>query len=307
LIEELDGYISKVELIVRSYAELEVLIEDMLNELLFELNLRDGKKYIKLDCNCKAVFIGDVHGDFYTLLDILERTDAFNVLRNGGYIVFLGDYVDRGEEQIRTLALVALLKTSWRDRVVLLRGNHEPPPHLVPSPHDFPYRLIELFGPSNAEQLYTSLQKVFESLPLILYMPRRLVAFHGGPPVTRMLKYSNTEDILNVGKEDYEEVLWSDPSEDIENYEFNFIRGAGLLWGSKVTEEFLKKVDAKIVIRGHEPCEGYKLNHRGKVLTLFSMKGYYGNQRAGALIIDAKEFLEAEHVDEYIRKSIVLT
>lgn len=302
---ELERYISRIELVVRSHTEFKVLVEDLLNELLFELNLRNKKNYIKLDCNCKTLFIGDVHGDYYTLLSVLEKTSALEALRSGGYIVFLGDYIDRGDEQIRTLALVALLKTEWRDRVVLLRGNHEPLPHLMPSPHDFPFRLIESFGSSNAEELYATLQKVFEALPLILYMPKRLVALHGGPPVARLMRYSDPEDILSVDSNDYEDVLWSDPSEDVENYEFNFVRGAGVLWGPRVTDEFLKKTGVRVVVRGHEPCNGYKFNHGGKVLTLFSMKGYYGNRYAGALAVDTKELLD-NSISEYIRKNIVL-
>jgi protein phosphatase len=51
-------------------------------------------------------------------------------------------------------------------------------------------------------------------------------------------------------------------------------RGAGKLFGKNVTEEVLRKLNVKVLIRGHEPCEeGFKLNHDGKVLTLFSRKG----------------------------------
>jgi protein phosphatase len=302
---KLSNYASRVELITKSYQDFKTLIESLLNELLFELNLRDRKKHVKLNCNCDVLFIGDVHGDYYTLLAILEKANAFKILRNRGYIVFLGDYIDRGDEQIKTLALLALLKTEWRDRVILLRGNHEPPPHLIPSPHDFPLKLIESFGSSNAKELYSILQKVFEALPLILYMPKKLIALHGGPPVTRLLKHDNPEDIVNVSEEDYEEVLWSDPSEDVENYEFNYIRGAGLLWGFKVTEELLRKTSTKIIIRGHEPCDGYKFNHEEKVLTLFSMKGYYGNQYAGALLINTEKLLDS-NVERHIKEGIML-
>jgi protein phosphatase len=42
-------------------------------------------------------------------------------------------------------------------------------------------------------------------------------------------------------------------------------------------------LNVNVLIRGHEPsAEGYKNNHHGKVLTLFSRKGepYYNTQAA---------------------------
>jgi protein phosphatase len=42
-------------------------------------------------------------------------------------------------------------------------------------------------------------------------------------------------------------------------------------------------LNVKVLIRGHEPSEeGYKINHNGRVLTLFSRKGepYYNTQAA---------------------------
>ncbi len=301
-------YVSRVELVVRNYSEFRFLVEDMLNMLEFESRLRNGKRYIKLDCRCKVVFIGDVHGDYYTLLNIFEKIGALDILKNGGRIVFLGDYVDRGDEQIRTVAFIAMLKRDWGDRVVLLRGNHEPPPNLMPSPHDFPYRLVEAYGFANGEELYSVFQKVFASMPLVLYMPKRLVAFHGGPPVTRLLAYNNVDSILDVEEKDFEEVLWSDPSDDVEEYEFNFVRGAGLIWGEKVTDMLLKKLGVFLVVRGHEPCNGYMFKHRKKVLTLFSMKGYYGNSYAGALVVDSEKLLDLDSTQilSYVEKSIVV-
>jgi protein phosphatase len=43
-----------------------------------------------------------------------------------------------------------------------------------------------------------------------------------------------------------------------------------------------------VLIRGHEPSEeGYKINHNGKVLTLFSRKGEpYFNAQAAYLQLD---------------------
>lgn len=68
-------------------------------------------------------------------------------------------------------------------------------------------------------------------------------------------------------------MLWSDPDESGQGVSLS-PRGAGELFGKRVTEEVLEKVNAKILIRGHESsASGFKINHDGKVLTLFSRKG----------------------------------
>jgi len=53
-------------------------------------------------------------------------------------------------------------------------------------------------------------------------------------------------------------------------------------------------LNVKILIRGHEPSgEGFKLNHNGKVLTLFSRKGQpYNNEHGAYLQLSASETLE---------------
>ena len=79
--------------------------------------------------------------------------------------------------------------------------------------------------------------------------------------------------------------LWSDPDE-IEGEWAYSPRGAGKIYGKLVTDRVLKILNTKIIVRAHEPCNhGFKLNHDGKVLTLFSLKGYpYLNAEAAVLL-----------------------
>ncbi|MCJ2670379.1 MAG: metallophosphoesterase, partial [Candidatus Thermoplasmatota archaeon] len=71
----------------------------------------------------QAVIIGDTHGDLRTVISILSK--EFLPPEDKPYLVFLGDYVDRGPNQIATLNLISLLKVHFPDRVIMLRGNHE--------------------------------------------------------------------------------------------------------------------------------------------------------------------------------------
>ena len=67
------------------------------------------------------MIIGDIHGQFYDLLHILEKAGKLHKTN----FVFLGDYVDRGIHSIECLLLLYVLKMKHHKSISLLRGNHE--------------------------------------------------------------------------------------------------------------------------------------------------------------------------------------
>lgn len=76
--------------------------------------------------------VGDVHGALHTLRGLLRRaglTDAHGLWQGGSaHLVFLGDYMDRGEDGAGTVRLVRTLQRQARQsggRVDALLGNHE--------------------------------------------------------------------------------------------------------------------------------------------------------------------------------------
>lgn len=301
-VEQLFQYAKRVTLDSYEYRR---VLEEFTSILSFEAKHIQRNRVAILNHVKRILFVGDVHGDLETLYEVfVKRIDLYAHLREGGYVVFLGDYIDRGPHQLEALSLIALLKSEWRSQIITLRGNHEPPPWLPPYPHDYPQHLIVRFGREVGEQLYELSQRAFEYMPLMAYVPDSLLAVHGGPPILRVLKYSNIDDILMVDEDRIaiEDILWSDPIE--ENVEWiPSYRGAGKLWGYRVTEQTLSKLNIKLIIRAHEPCiAGYKLNHRDRVLTLFTMRGYYGNVNAAVALID----LTGDRWYDELRKHIVI-
>jgi len=75
------------------------------------------------------------------------------------------------------------------------------------------------------------------------------------------------------------------------------VRHARALFGEDVTRNFLEMLGVKVLIRGHEPApKGSKINHQGKVLTLFSRKGQpYFNSTAAYLQFDLSIKLQNAH------------
>lgn len=67
----------------------------------------------------KTYVIGDVHGCYEPLLDLLKLIDC-----SRGTLIFLGDYIDRGPDSKKIVSLVIQLKKEL-PRVITLLGNHE--------------------------------------------------------------------------------------------------------------------------------------------------------------------------------------
>lgn len=232
----------------------------------------------------KAVIIGDLHGDLQSLINIINDFPLDKWI-----YVALGDYVDRGEHQLETLYLLLKLKENFNDRVFLLRGNHESP--LTNFDYGFYIELIRKLGFYDADAFYEKLTELFANMPLAAVLNNTYFLVHGGLPKDRI----TLEEVAKLPKPDLTpsnyiafQMLWNDPSDEVQDYAPNYIRGPGTyLFGPSITEDFLGKNDLSIIIRGHEYVEeGYKWNHGNKVLTVFTSTAgpYVGTKPHVALV-----------------------
>ena len=72
----------------------------------------------------KVVIVGDIHGQFYDLVAMLRKLKGRNPDPNQK-ILFLGDYVDRGNYGPEVAAYLFCLKLKYPNDIFTLRGNHE--------------------------------------------------------------------------------------------------------------------------------------------------------------------------------------
>jgi len=237
----------------------------------------------------EAIIVGDVHGDLESLVHVLGDSNFMEQVRERKdvFLVFLGDYGDRGSYSAEVYYIALKLKRQFPRNVILMRGNHEGPEDLLPHPHDLPDQFRRRFG-SDGDAVYFSTQKLFGQLITAVLVKDRYILIHGGFPTEARslndLAYAHEKH----PKEPFlEEMLWNDPEENITGATSS-PRGAGKLFGEDVTEAFLRRFRVNALIRGHEPApEGFRLNHSGKVLTLFSRKGEpYHNENGAYLRVD---------------------
>ncbi|MBD0299228.1 MAG: serine/threonine protein phosphatase [Nitrososphaera sp.] len=224
-------------------------------------------------------------------------------------LVFLGDYIDRGSDSIGIIYSVCYLKSTYPDSVIVMRGNHEAPAEFPFSPHDFPYEVEDRFG-DRWREIYKDILSMFRMLTLATVVKHKLLLVHGGLPTQEAAAENFRESIgfaheRQVRNSVFEEILWNDPRQIDENKgQDSSRRGLGRYFGPNVTRTWLQATGTKAVIRGHEPCQGFRLDHDNMIMTLFSFTGLYPNSAAAYLMINASELdiiQDAKDLSDYVK------
>jgi len=217
----------------------------------------------------EVVFIGDTHGDSLATTAIIKQERCLEKIEAGKtvYIVFLGDYADRGKEDIKNLELVLSLKKEYPDNVLLLRGNHEEVE--MGQYYGLLGSSIKRFGYERGQNIFQRFNDLFEHLPGVVVTANGIVALHGGVPVTH-IKSLNDLDYEGV----LAEIRWNDPTDETKEAIFNYKRGGHYLFGKKKFDEFMKAIGGKVLVRGHEYfADGYDIMFSERLLSVFSNGG----------------------------------
>jgi hypothetical protein len=239
------------------------------------------------------VIVSDLHGDSNSLFRILSEIDYEQFLSSPmNKLVFLGDYIDRGSDSINIMYSMCYLKSTYPDSVVLMRGNHEAPAEFPFSPHDFPYEIEDRFG-NSWKEIYKKLLAMFAQLTLATLVGHKLLLVHGGLPTEDTVSANFRKSIAlahknHVRSRVFEELLWNDPLQidEIRGQERSR-RGFGRYFGPDMTRKWLQASGTKAIVRGHEPCHGFKLDHDNMIMTLFSCMEAYPSFKAAYLSLSA--------------------
>ncbi|KAI3937676.1 hypothetical protein MKW98_028018 [Papaver atlanticum] len=246
----------------RRYAYQIVLqTREMLRALpsLVDVSIAEGKHF---------TVCGDVHGQFYDLLNIFELNGLPS--EDNPYL-FNGDFVDRGSFSLEVILTLFAFKCMSPSGIHLARGNHESK------------NMNKIYGfegevKSKLSEAFIELfAEVFCCLPLAHVLNGKVFIVHGGLFSVDGVKLSDIRKIDRFCEPPEEglmcELLWSDPQPLPGRGPSK--RGVGLSFGGDVTKRFLQENNLDLVVRSHEvKDEGYEIEHDGKLITVFSAPNY---------------------------------
>ncbi|KAL3006842.1 hypothetical protein AAZX31_08G300200 [Glycine max] len=226
---------------------------------LVDIHVPDGKHF---------TVCGDVHGQYYDLLNIFELNGLPS--EENPYL-FNGDFVDRGSFSLEVILTLFAFKCMSPSAIYLARGNHESKSmnKIYGFEGEVRSKLNETFVELFAE--------VFCCLPLAHVINEKVFVVHGGLFSVDGVKLSDIRSINRFCEPPEEglmcELLWSDPQPLPGRGPSK--RGVGLSFGADVTKRFLQENNLDLVVRSHEvKDEGYEIEHEGKLITVFSAPNY---------------------------------
>jgi serine/threonine-protein phosphatase PP1 catalytic subunit len=231
---------------------------------------------------------GDIHGQYSDLLRVFEMGG----LPPASKYLFLGDYVDRGDQSVEVILLLFALKLRFPNHIYLLRGNHESP------------EMTESFGFADeckhklSHAMWSVFLNVFQCLPIAAVISDSVFCIHGGisPHLRSLDDIAAIKRPVSIPDEGLlADLLWSDPSNAVREWGPND-RGSTITWGRQAATQFLTQTGLRCIVRGHQMAmEGFEFPLRPlkSVVTVFTASKYAGEYRNKAAIMSVDD--DGEH------------
>jgi serine/threonine-protein phosphatase 4 catalytic subunit len=218
--------------------------------------------------NCPITVCGDIHGQFE---DLLEIFDVGGEVPETNYI-FLGDFVDRGNNSIETFLFLLTLKIKYPNRITLLRGNHES--RQITQAYGFYEECSKRYGSVNVWKYCTD---IFDYFQLAAVIEGTVFCVHGGlsPNVQTLDDIRKIERKQEVPRDGpMSDILWSDPDLDTKNFQMS-PRGAGFFFGEEEVKKFNHTNNFELIARAHQLIqEGYQFMFENGLVTVWSAPNY---------------------------------
>lgn len=286
---------------------------DVVSSLIELATTRFRKQSTLINLPLGTYIVGDIHGNIHDLLRILGSIGDFtrpnskstdnrlpqtsNSLENTEIdlskstnptkILFLGDYVDRGEYSIESIILLFALTVAYPDNVFLLRGNHE---FMETNEYyGFKAEIENEYGKDS--DLYYQFNMAFNYLPITAIVGETNFCVHGGlssklSMISQIESFqrplNNCQNLLLM------DLMWSDPTDETLTFKASN-RGGGCFFGQQATEAFLRSNNFTRLFRAHQCCQqGVDTFFNKLGYTVFSTSNYEFNNLAGYVKVNLK-------------------
>lgn len=261
-----------------------------------------------LQLESPAYVFGDTHGNLEDLHFFSDHIWKLGISLTAGQLVFLGDYVDRGQSSLEVVAYLLALKCLEPQKVWMLRGNHETRDVNGWEEHygdrSFLWQCKHRFGDELGPVVWEGVNACFDRLPLCAVIDEEIVCLHGGMPrrpppgprpfcadadsKTRLELLNMVPSVITINPPDNSidadlqqmasECLWSDPAVEEQEPDLNeegygeSLRGGGTVcFGHAAIKGFLEETGCAFIVRAHEAhAHGVSLSKGAKVFTVFS-------------------------------------
>ena len=196
-------------------------------------------------------------------------------------VLFLGDYVDRGEYGPEVVSYLLSLKVKFPNEVFMLRGNHEC--REMTSSYNFREQCVSMFD----VEVYDAFMDLFDCLPLACVVNGSYLCMHGG--ISSQMKSLESINQIDRQREPSEEglmtdLLWADPASTkkcSKDFKFNNDRKISVIFGKNPTNRILESENLLSIIRAHQvQRKGYKFHKWNgpelfpPIITVFSAPNY---------------------------------
>ena len=234
-----------------------------------------------LQVKAPVKIVGDTHGQYRDLIRLFDLC-GYPSATSTPYL-FLGDYVDRGKQSLETIMLLLCYKIKFPDKIFLLRGNHEC------ASVNRVYGFFDECKRRSTMKVWRTFTDLFNTLPIAAVVANKIFCVHGGisPVLMNMTDVNAIQRPIDIPEEGLlNDLLWSDPSEEIEGWDQND-RGVSYVFGKKAVQEFLRNHDLDLVCRAHMVVEdGYEFFADRGLVTVFSAPNYCGEFDNNAAVMN---------------------
>ncbi len=235
-----------------------------------------------LEINAPLHICGDIHGQYVDLLRIFEWAK----LPPASTYLFLGDYVDRGQQSLETMCLLFCLKIKFPDHIHLLRGNHEA------ASVNAQYGFYDECKRKMNLRVWKAFNLVFNYMPVAAVIEDSILCMHGGlsPEMVYLADVQSIERPVDVKNEGImADLMWSDPTNEVSQFSRNEERGIAQWFGKDAVSKFLDRNGLELICRAHQCVEdGYEFMFDMKLVTVFSAPNYCGeyDNSAAVMLVD---------------------
>jgi serine/threonine-protein phosphatase PP1 catalytic subunit len=262
------------------------LTESEIRGIICRSNILLLKEPSLLELQSPIHIVGDIHGHYNDLIHIFN-TIGFPSKTNR--YLFLGDYVDRGENSIEVICLLFAFKIKYPNNIFLLRGQHE-----CASMNRIYGFYSEVKRDYNI-RLWKLVTEVFKVIPIAAVVSDTFFCVHGGiSPYLNNIQ--QIKDIIRTVDIPYSgllyDLLWSRFDHELDSWADD---GTSFSYGMKMVEKHLDLMNMKVMIRSQEVVEnGYE--HFDRIVTVFSASDYCGEFGNFGAVVTINEMNKLEFI-----------